>query len=150
MEREGFSYDGKANLRFLENKRGRIYRVAKALAAADINIRALSIADTSAFGILRLIVDAPEKALATLQEANITAKISQVIAVEVADTPAAWNGFSASSKPPTSIWNISMPSSAEKVRDAILIFQVENPQKAIETLEAAGVRLVQGQELYEL
>ncbi len=135
---------------FLENKRGRIYRVSKALAAEGINIRALSIADTSAFGILRLIVDAPERALTVLQNANITAKISQVIAVEVADVPGGMEKILSVIEGADINLEYLYAFLGRKSEDAILIFQVENPQKAIETLQAAGVRLVEGKELYEL
>ncbi len=135
---------------FLENKRGRIYRVSKALAAESINIRALSIADTSAFGILRLIVDAPERALTVLQNANITAKISQVIAVEVADAPGGMEKILSVIEGADINLEYLYAFLGRKSEDAILIFQVENPQKAIETLQAAGVRLVEGRELYEL
>ncbi len=135
---------------FLENKRGRIYRVSKALAAEGINIRALSIADTSAFGILRLIVDAPERALTVLQNANITAKISQVIAVEVADVPGGMEKILSVIEGADINLEYLYAFLGRKSEDAILIFQVENPQKAIETLQAAGVRLVEGKEVYEL
>lgn len=135
---------------FLENKRGRIYRAAKVLAAEGINIRALSIADTSAFGILRLIVDVPDKALDALQKANITAKISEVIAVEVADEPGGMEKILRLVEEADINLEYLYAFLGRKTQDAILIFQVEEPQKAIETLQGAGVRLVEGKELYEL
>jgi hypothetical protein len=72
---------------FLENKAGRLMEVTRALAAAKINIRALSLADTSDFGILRLIVDDNEKAKAILKEHGLTVGRTNVVAVEVADQP---------------------------------------------------------------
>jgi len=72
---------------FLENKKGRLKKAVHALAKANINIRALSIADTSEFGILRLIVPEPEKAKKVLEENNFVVKINDVIAVEVPDKP---------------------------------------------------------------
>ena len=53
---------------FLENKSGRLVRVAQVLGEAGINIRGISIADTSDFGILRMIVDQPEKAVSVFKE----------------------------------------------------------------------------------
>ncbi len=72
---------------FLENKAGRLVEVTKALADAKINIRALSLADTSDFGILRLIVDNTEKAKAILKERGLTVGRTNVVAVEVVDQP---------------------------------------------------------------
>ncbi|MDI9624082.1 MAG: ACT domain-containing protein [Methanothermobacter sp.] len=72
---------------FLENKKGRLKKAVHALAEANINIRALSIADTSEFGILRLMVPDPEQAKKVLEENNFVVKLNDVIAVEVPDRP---------------------------------------------------------------
>jgi hypothetical protein len=72
---------------FLENKFGRLAQVTRTLGENGINIRALSIADTNDFGILRLIVNEPEKAYAVLKESGFTVSTTDVIAAEVADTP---------------------------------------------------------------
>ena len=72
---------------FLENKSGRLVRVAQVLGEAGINIRGISIADTSDFGILRMIVDQPEKAIEAFKEKGIMATVTDVIAMEVPDTP---------------------------------------------------------------
>ena len=72
---------------FLENKSGRLVRVAQTLGEAGINIRGLSIADTSDFGILRLIVDQPDRAVDELKKEGIMATETDVIAIEVPDTP---------------------------------------------------------------
>jgi hypothetical protein len=72
---------------FLENNAGRLGEVTKTLAGADINIRAISIADTADFGILRLIVNNYDKAMKALVDAGFTTRITDVAAVEVDDTP---------------------------------------------------------------
>ena len=72
---------------FLENRAGRLAEVTHALAEADINIRALSLADTSDFGILRMIVCDHEKAKAILKEKGFTLGRTSVVAVEVSDAP---------------------------------------------------------------
>ena len=76
---------------FVENKAGRLAEITEAIAAAGIDIRALSIADTTDFGILRLIVDKPEAAALTLKEAGLTVSITNVIAVGIDDTPGAFS-----------------------------------------------------------
>lgn len=72
---------------FLENKAGRLMEVTKALNVAGINICAMSLADTSDFGILRLIVDQTEKAKTFLREQGFTVGSTSVVAVEVNDQP---------------------------------------------------------------
>ena len=72
---------------FLENRAGRLAEVIHTLAEAGINIRALSLADTSDFGILRLIVCDHEKAKAVLKEKGFTLGRTNVVAVEVPDEP---------------------------------------------------------------
>ena len=75
---------------FVENKPGRMAKITGALAATNIDIRALSLADTSDFGILRLIVDKPNEAVAALKAANITSSLTDVIGVSIADQPGAF------------------------------------------------------------
>lgn len=70
---------------FLENKSGRLNEVAKILSAAGVNMSAFSIADTSDFGILRVIVSDPEKAVAVLKEKFISASLTQVVCLKCPD-----------------------------------------------------------------
>lgn len=72
---------------FLENKKGRMRNALDVLAEGGFNIRALSIADTSDFGILRLIVPEPDKAKEILEKNNFVVKMGYVIAVEMSDQP---------------------------------------------------------------
>ena len=72
---------------FLENISGRLADVTRILAARGINLRALTIADTADFGILRIIVDDTEKAVAVLANEGFTVKLTDVLAVEVPDSP---------------------------------------------------------------
>ena len=72
---------------FLENKQGRICAAADLLAQNNINIRALSLADTSDFGILRLIVDKPEEGKKILSDAGIVVRITNVLSLTMEDTP---------------------------------------------------------------
>ena len=72
---------------FLENKKGRICAAADVLAKNNINIRALSLADTSEFGILRLIVDKPEEGKKILNEAGIVVRVTDVLSLTMEDAP---------------------------------------------------------------
>ncbi|MBQ9773993.1 MAG: amino acid-binding protein [Clostridia bacterium] len=72
---------------FLENKKGRICAAADVLAQNNINIRALSLADTSNFGILRLIVDRPEEGKKVLGDAGIVVRVTDVLSLTMDDAP---------------------------------------------------------------
>ncbi len=68
---------------FLENSEGRLSALCKCLAAADVNMKALTIAETSDYGLIRIIADKPEEAAAALSAANIHASLTDVAAIEV-------------------------------------------------------------------
>src|SRR4030065_25576 len=72
---------------FLENKSGRLAEVTNILSRAGINIRALSLADTADFGILRLIVNQTDRAKQVLKESGFTVGKTEVVALEVPDRP---------------------------------------------------------------
>jgi hypothetical protein len=72
---------------FVENSSGRLAEITAVLAEAKVNLRALTIADTADFGILRIIADDPEKALLVLHEKKYTARATEVIGVELEDVP---------------------------------------------------------------
>ncbi len=135
---------------FLENKAGRLAEVAKILGDNGINIRALSLADTTDFGILRLIVDNRAKAKEVLKNAGFTVGITEVIAVEVEDQP----GGLAKVLTTLADHNINveyMYAFVEKSMDkAVLIFKFENLDKAIDVLTKAGITILPGEKVYNL
>ena len=133
---------------FLENKSGRLARVTETLAKNNINIRALSIADTSDFGILRLIVNEPQKALQVLKEDGFTVSATEVVAVAVPDRP---GGLAAMLK----VFNENSINleylyafMGNNTNKAITVCRVEKPDKAIAALNAAGILVVSEEELY--
>ena len=76
---------------FIENKPGRLAEITEVLAEAGIDIRAISVADTSDFGILRVIVDKPKEAVAALKQHGMTVSLTNVIAVGIDDEPGAFS-----------------------------------------------------------
>ena len=76
---------------FVENKQGRLAEITEIITKANANIRALSIADTTDFGILRIIVDKPDEAAACLKEAGVTVSVTNVIAIGIDDNPGAFS-----------------------------------------------------------
>ena len=78
---------------FVENKKGRLVAITEALSKADVDISALSLADTSDFGVLRLIVDKPDEAKAALKEEGVVVKITNVVAAVMDDQPGGLSGM---------------------------------------------------------
>jgi hypothetical protein len=72
---------------FLENVSGRLAEVTKILSDGGVNLRAITIADTADFGILRIVSDSPERTLGLLEEGGFTARVTEVLAVEIEDRP---------------------------------------------------------------
>lgn len=135
---------------FLENKSGRLNAVTNLLAENGVNIRALSIADTSAFGILRLIVNDPDLAYKILREASFTVSLTDVIGVEMPDEP---GGLAKVMKildqHSINIEYLYAFISSTKGR-AMVIFRVENIDEAIQCLQREGITLVEGERLYKM
>ena len=132
---------------FLENKSGRLAAIAKTLSDNNINIRALSVADTADFGILRLIVDDTEKATAVLKEGGFTVGKADVVAVEVADRPGGLSRVLAVLH--EAGLNVEyMYAFVEKSHEnAVLIFRFDDPDMAITILKNAGIRILTSQEV---
>lgn len=135
---------------FVENKPGRLKEMTGILKDNNIDIRALSIADTKDFGILRIIVNDPEKACKALKNAECTVTITDVLAVEVEDHPGGLE------KVMDTLYNnkISveyMYAFVSKCDDtAYVILRVADNPKAAEVLHNAGIRMLTSKEIYEM
>ncbi|MFZ7102265.1 MAG: amino acid-binding protein [Peptococcaceae bacterium] len=135
---------------FLENKEGRLGRVLMLLGEKKINIRALSIAETNAYGILRLIVTKPAEAVEVLKSGGIRVSETDVLAIEVPDTP---GGLAVSLEPLAGKGiNIEYMYAflARRSDQAVVIFKVEEMAKAVTVLEEAGIKVLEGATLYSL
>ena len=126
---------------FLENKTGRLAEVTRCLAVADINIRALSLADTSDFGILRLIVDNPTKAKAALRDCGFTVGVNTVVAVEVPDHP---GGLDESEINVEYMYAYVRPLSQQ----AVLIFRFDKTDEALELMQRSNITIIPGETIY--
>jgi len=135
---------------FLENKSGRLAEVTGILARAGINIRALSLADTADFGILRLIVNRTDPAKQVLKESGFTVAKTEVIALEVPDAPGGLARILATLHG-AGINVEYMYAFVQRSGDnAIIIFRFDELDKAIQVLLDAGVRVLKGEEVYAL
>ena len=135
---------------FLENKKGRLNKVCECLAKAKINMRALSLADSKDFGVLRIIVNDPDKCKTILKKNAFVVQETNVIAVEIEDKP---GGF----KKILDILdknNINLEytyATVEKNRNnAIVILKIDDQQKAIEVLKKNKISLMKSGELKKI
>ncbi|MFW6235843.1 MAG: ACT domain-containing protein, partial [Desulfovibrionales bacterium] len=133
---------------FLENRAGRLSEVTRVLAEGGINIRALSLADTSDFGILRLIVTDHERAKQILKENGFTVGRTNVVAVEVQDQPGGLHNILhlLSSKGVNVEYMYAFVQQCGK--NAVLIFRFDKTDQAIEILTENSLKIVPGDELY--
>ena len=123
---------------FLENKPGQLSTICRTLADADINIATLSLADTSDFGIVRMIVDDHEKAKKILTDKGHAVNVCEVIAVCVPDRPGGMAGvMQILDKAQVNI-EYSYAFSFHKGEKAVLVFRFTDNTKAESALKAAG------------
>ena len=120
------------------------------LAESKLNIRALALADTSDFGVLRLIVDDTEKALNTLRHHGFTVSKTNVVAVEVADRPGGLNDILKMLH--AAALNVEYMYAFVRLSGdhAVMIFRIEQYQKAVELLESNDVKVIDGRRLYTM
>jgi hypothetical protein len=132
---------------FIENRSGRLAKIATVLGNAGINIRAMSLADTSDFGILRLIVNNTNKAKETFSDHGFTVRVSEVIAVAIPDTPGALGNLLSIME--HAGLNVEyMYAFLEKNMDqAIIIFRFNDTDKAIETLLENDINVIEEKQL---
>lgn len=135
---------------FIENKSGRLAEITRILGDAGINIRALSLADTSDFGILRLIVNDVETAKAVLKEKGFTVSKTEVVAVEVPDRPGGLSSL-LQTLDADQINVEYMYAFVERCGgNAVIIFRFDETDKAIGTLKDSGFTILEGERLYSL
>ncbi|ADZ09256.1 amino acid-binding ACT domain protein [Methanobacterium lacus] len=132
---------------FLENRKGRLWKALNILSNAKINIRALSIADTSEFGILRMIVSDTELAKQILEESNFVVKVNEVIAVGVSDNPGGLEGV-------LEIFN-EMDVNVEYIyafvekngEKAVVVIRTEDIDAGVNALKNGGITILSEEEI---
>lgn len=135
---------------FVENKPGRLAEITEVLHKNAIDIRAMSIADTRDFGILRLIVNKPTLAEAALKEAGYTVSLTKVIAIGVADEP---GGLASAMKVlfENGISVEYMYAFISQVKGtAYVIMRVEDNEKAMTALKAGGLTVLLDSDVYDM
>lgn len=132
---------------FVENKQGTLSGIIEVLAEAGIDIRALTIADTTDFGILRLIVEKPEEAKKVLQEKNFVVTVNQVIGVEIADRVGGLARLLRTLDDALINIEYMYDFLAIKEEKAYIILRVESNAKTVELLEKNGFRCIKDSDI---
>ena len=135
---------------FLENRAGRLAEVTRILAESGVNIRALSLADTSDFGILRLIVSDFDKAKENLKAGGFTVGRTTVVAVKVTDKPGGLHNILDMLRDAKINVEYMYAFVTQTGADAIIIFRFDRTDQAIELLQKSNITMVPGEVLYKM
>jgi hypothetical protein len=135
---------------FLENRSGRLAEITEILAGKDINICAMSLADTSDFGIMRLIVNDTENACNVLKENGFTVGSTNMVVAEVQDKPGGLANVLQIIKKAGLNVEYLYAFTRKSGETGLIIFRFEKIDAAIDVLVKAGVRLLSGEEVYAI
>ncbi len=135
---------------FIENKEGRLAEVTAILRDANINIRAFSLADTTDYGVLRLIVNNNNKAVQSLEKEGFTVGMTKVLAVEINDEPGGLNKV----LDPLGINEVNVEYmyafANSGCKNAIMILRVDDYGKAVKILDKENIKVINKQEIIKL
>ncbi len=126
----------------LENKPGCLMGATQVLAEAGINMRALTLTDTADHGVLRLILEKPEEARELLETHGFSVKVTQVLAVEMDDSPGGLNTVLKALASEDINIEYMYAFMGAKPRKALVIFRINQTEKAVDCLQENGVRLI--------
>ncbi|MCI6994448.1 acetolactate synthase [uncultured Methanobrevibacter sp.] len=135
---------------FLQNRMGSLSKPLEVLTENEINIKAMCMADTSEFGILRLVVDNPEKGQEILSENNFLVKITEIIGVEMNDTPGGLTTVLKVIKDNGIDLEYLYAFTHDKVGKAILLLHADNIDELISVLQDNNIVIVPSEEAYNL
>ncbi len=135
---------------FLENKTGRLQKALNTLKVQNIDIRALSIADTSEFGILRMIVSDPEKAKVALEDEKFAVSLAKVLAIEVEDQPGGLEEALALLDKNDMNVEYIYAFVEKKTQKALVVLRTEDNEKTLELLKENNFSLVSSEDAYTL
>ena len=133
---------------FLENKPGALYAMTGVLAQNQVDLRALSVAETKDFGIVRMIADDVYKATTVLKEAGYIHSITPVLGVAIADVPGGLNRvLQVLTDAKVNVEYMYAFLGGKKADHAYMVFRVENNEAATTALAARGIKTVEQEEM---
>ena len=132
---------------FIENKKGKLAEATRYIANHDINLKALSIADTQDFGILRIICEDPDKAITALGDEGYICNVTDVLAVAISDKPGSLAGIREVLAEANVIVEYTYAFLSAKT-GAYMIFRVDDNQTAAAALAGAGIKTANQEDLF--
>ena len=136
---------------FLENKTGRLDEMTDILGKNNINMRAVSLAETDGFGIVRIIVDDPYSAATVLKDAGYINRLTSVVIVEVPNTPGGLNQvLKVFTEASINLEYIYALSAGKEPQKAYMIFRVSDHKTAEAALTRAGIKVLTQEDIVEL
>jgi hypothetical protein len=135
---------------FVENKPGRMAKVSKTLSDAGVNIRALTVAEAGDFGVIRMVVDDPEKGYQVLHDSGFTVSETEVLAVEMKDIPGGLYEIVNTLGESDVNVDYAYAFVTTKAERALLIIRVDNLEKARKVLTDAGIKLATKDEIQKI
>ena len=135
---------------FLENKKGRLAEVTETLEREGLNMRALSLADTADFGVLRLIVDDVDRCLVVLRNAGFVAQVTEVVAIEVEDKPGGLNQILRVLDAAAINVEYLYAYVEKRKAAAVVICKVDDRGKTVSALQKAGIATISADVLQSL
>jgi hypothetical protein len=135
---------------FVENKPGRMAKVSKTLSDAGVNIRALTVAEAGDFGVIRMVVDDPERGYQVLHDSGFTVSETEVLAVEMRDIPGGLYEIVNTLGESDVNVDYAYAFVTTKAERAMLIIRVDNLEKARRVLTDAGIKLATKDEIQKI
>ena len=135
---------------FMENRPGRLAEITNVLSENNIDMRAINIADTTDFGILRMIVDDPDRAEKVLRENNMTASTTDVIAVSIDDTVGAFSKVIMLLKKEDISIEYIYSFIGEKSAKAVIVVKTNNNERSVALLQQGGIAVLSPDDLIGL
>ena len=135
---------------FVENKPGRMAKVSKTLFDAGVNIRAMTVAEAGDFGVIRMVVDDPDKGYGVLKNAGFTVSITDVLAVEMKDEPGGLYEIVSTLGEGNINVDYAYAFVTAKAKRAMLILRVDDIARAREFLGSKGIKMATREEIQSL
>lgn len=135
---------------FVENRPGRMAKVSKTLSDAGVNIRALTIAEAGDFGVIRMVVDLPEKGHKVLHDAGFTVSMTDVLAVEMKDSPGGLYEIVNALGSTNINVDYAYAFVTAKAERAMLILRVDDTVGARRVLGEKGIKIATSEEIQKL
>lgn len=133
---------------FIPNKKGSLAQLTDILIAHNIDIRAIAVFDTSEFGILRVVVDDPDRAVEILNQEGVVAKVSKVIAVEPEDKPGSLNQIFSILRDADINVDYIYSFIMRKKEMPYIVMKVDQQEKAVDVLTDHGINVINKEEIY--